>query len=69
MATLNARHRCDRCQAQAYVVTTLAKGGMLMWCNHHWSQYRRGLEPLTVDLIDETATLYHSIVDDKHAVG
>jgi transcription elongation factor Elf1 len=32
---LDARFRCDRCGAQAYVRTTLESENSLYWCGHH----------------------------------
>lgn len=36
---LDARFRCDRCGAQAYVRTTLESGNDLDWCSHHAKTY------------------------------
>lgn len=69
MATLDSRHRCDACQAQAYTVVTLRTGGLLMLCAHHRREHWPKLEPLVVGLVDETDRLHESIKDDGHAVG
>lgn len=37
MTTLKATDRCDRCGAQAYVVTSHG-GTELLWCAHHFAQ-------------------------------
>lgn len=34
-AVLDARYRCDRCGAQAYVRTILESNNALYWCGHH----------------------------------
>lgn len=39
--------RCDRCDAQAYVITDHA-GSELLWCIHHYSQYKAKLGGLVV---------------------
>lgn len=36
---LDARFRCDRCGAQAYVRTTLESENNLYWCGHHAKAY------------------------------
>lgn len=36
--TLNATHRCDRCGAQAFVVTQHGESELL-WCAHHFAQH------------------------------
>jgi hypothetical protein len=38
-AVLDARYRCDKCGAQAYVRTILTNGGALYWCLHHSKVY------------------------------
>lgn len=30
--------RCDRCSAQAYVLTRMPSGSDLLWCGHHFAQ-------------------------------
>ena len=50
--TLNAQHRCDRCNAQAYV---LAKGltGELLFCSHHFTKWEDGIRAFAFELVDE----------------
>lgn len=38
-AVLDARYRCDRCGAQAYVRTILESNNALYWCGHHAKGY------------------------------
>lgn len=37
---LNSSHRCDGCGAQAYVEVILNRGGLLLFCGHHWKAAR-----------------------------
>ena len=69
MSVLNTSHRCDGCGAQAYVVATLKSGGLLMLCAHHHREHWPKLEPLVVDIVDETDKLHEAIKDDGHTVG
>jgi hypothetical protein len=54
---LTALDRCDRCAAQAYVRVTLAAGGELLFCGHHFREHEARLRPLASDVLDETAKL------------
>jgi hypothetical protein len=54
---LTALDRCDRCGAQAYVRVTLAAGGDLLFCGHHFREHEARLRPLALDVQDETAKL------------
>lgn len=56
-APLTALDRCDRCGAQAYVRVTLAAGGELLFCGHHFREHEARLRPLASDVLDETAKL------------
>jgi len=51
---LTANDRCDRCGAQAYVVTAHAAGD-LKWCAHHFAQH--DLELVNFVVVDELAKL------------
>jgi len=42
--TLNAKHRCDRDGAQAYVRAILTSGLDLLFCRHHWLEYKPLME-------------------------
>lgn len=44
---LTALDRCDRCHAQAQVVTD-HDGTELMWCVHHYGKYKARLSGLIV---------------------
>jgi len=53
MPELDASHRCDRCQAQAYVRVMLTNAGELLFCNHHYSQHELSLLAVTAGVQDE----------------
>jgi len=51
---LDATHRCDQCQAQAYV-RVLTYHGQFEFCSHHWNVNADALaEHITADILDET---------------
>ena len=54
---LDAKHRCDRCSAQAYVRATLRSGGTLMFCAHHATEHKAALAPLCSEWYSETGRL------------
>ena len=54
---LLATDRCDRCSAQAYVRVTLAAGGDLLFCGHHFREHETRLRPLALRIHDETDRL------------
>lgn len=39
--------RCDRCGAQAFVRSVLTNGELL-WCGHHYEEFKAGLESVTI---------------------
>jgi hypothetical protein len=49
--TLSITDRCDRCQAQAFV---LVKGinGELIFCGHHFAKHEEALYDWAYDIID-----------------
>lgn len=47
----DASDRCDRCGAQAWVVTE-AFNTVLKWCVHHWHQFEVKLLPDVTGLYD-----------------
>jgi len=49
---LTLQDRCDRCQAQAFV---LVKGmeGELLFCGHHFTKHEEALYDWAYDIIDE----------------
>jgi len=65
---LDYTDQCDRCGARAYVQTVIAAGGSLYWCRHHWNQYRRKLEAISVHTNDETRALFNGVKDDRWVV-
>jgi hypothetical protein len=54
---LTALDRCDRCGAQAYVRVTLSGGGELLFCGHHFAEFRPALEAKSAIVHDETDRL------------
>lgn len=50
--TLSIADRCDRCQAQAFV---LVKGlqGDLIFCGHHFTKHEEALYNWAYDIVDE----------------
>lgn len=49
---LTAQDRCDRCPAQAFVIT---KGfeGELLFCGHHFTKHEEALIKWAYEIIDE----------------
>ena len=49
---LNIKDRCDRCNAQAWV---MAKGidGNLLFCSHHFTKHEEALYNWAYEIIDE----------------
>jgi len=49
---LTAKDRCDRCEAQAWV---LVKGmsGELYFCGHHFTKHEEALYNWAYDIVDE----------------
>ena len=56
-STLSAQDRCDRCGAQAYVRVTLLSGGELLFCAHHYAEFKPALESQSATVVDETDRL------------
>ena len=54
---LDAKDRCDKCQAQAYVLVVLPEELTLMFCGHHWNEYSDKLLEIAIDIVDETDKL------------
>lgn len=54
---LTAADRCDQCGAQAYA-WALLENGELLFCAHHWAQYKDKILPMAVKSLDETDRLY-----------
>jgi len=50
---LDARHRCDRCGAQAYVAVVLNSGSRLDWCAHHFDLHFPALWDSVLHIRDE----------------
>ena len=49
---LNLQDRCDRCNAQAFI---LAKGinGILYFCGHHYNKNKDGIDNWAFEVINE----------------
>ena len=54
--TLTAMDRCDRCNAQAYVLVTLPVGELL-FCGHHARAHAPAYQRIAVDILDESDRL------------
>jgi hypothetical protein len=54
---LTALDRCDRCGAQSYVRVTLGSGMDLLFCGHHFAEFKPGLQALDAQVHDETHKL------------
>lgn len=50
---LTLKDRCDRCPAQAKVLTKMKKGGKLQWCSHHYNEVKHMLKGLVLHTADE----------------
>jgi len=44
--------RCDRCDAQAFVLVSLINGE-LMFCGHHYNKYSNSLNKSAYKVVDE----------------
>ena len=49
---LNAKDRCDSCNAQALVWVNLVPGDLL-FCGHHYAKNEAALAPYVIEVIDE----------------
>ena len=54
---LDARDRCDTCQAQAYY-RCFFDGGTLDFCYHHYNKFSPRLTKVMLDVIDESERLH-----------
>lgn len=57
--SLDARHRCDKCQSQAYVAAlSPTTGTALLFCGHHYNTHADALEAQGfVVVLDERSKL------------
>lgn len=53
---LEAKDRCDRCGAQAYMLANL-NGGDLLFCVHHAQKFKDSLVAAGAEILDETEHL------------
>ena len=51
---LNGGDRCDACGAQASVLVIMQGERQLLFCGHHWRRHRVAIQPLVIDVVDET---------------
>jgi len=63
---LDARDRCDTCQAQAYF-RCFFDGGTLDFCWHHYNLYEDTLKDVMLDVIDESEKLHNPRKVEDHA--
>jgi len=63
---LDARDRCDTCQAQAYF-RCFFDGGTLDFCWHHYNLYEDTLKDVMLDVIDESEKLHAPRKVEDHA--
>ena len=54
---MTARHRCDRCGAQAWVRVFLRGRQDLLFCAHHYRQHAPALARVAIGIQDETHRL------------
>lgn len=57
-ALLSAEDRCDRCEAQAYVLVRLHSGKALQFCVHHYTAHSAALAAVSQEVVDESSRLY-----------
>ena len=62
-AVLDARFRCDRCGAQAYVRTILESNNALYWCGHHAKTYIPQM--MAQDVLQETYSEEIRLLEDR----
>ena len=53
---LTSLDRCDSCGAQAYVQVLLNTGDLL-FCNHHWLEYKPAITPIALEIEDQSHRL------------
>jgi hypothetical protein len=46
--------RCDKCGAQAFVITTYSNGYNLFFCKHHANKYAEIIAEKAIDIHDES---------------
>lgn len=64
--TLTAADRCDRCSAQAYFRVELGTGDLL-FCYHDYNAAAEKLEPVALNIIDESWKLFKTVKLDVSA--
>jgi len=56
--TLTAFDRCDKCGSQAYFrITYLESGFDLLFCLHHYNEYKTKISPDEIKILDESGKL------------
>lgn len=51
---LNNQDRCDKCGAQAFVVTTYSNGYDLFFCKHHANEFAATIDEKAIAVHDES---------------
>jgi hypothetical protein len=64
-AVLSAEDRCDRCEAQAFVLVRLRSGRALQFCVHHYTAHARALATVSDEVIDESSRLFAADLTDS----
>ena len=50
--TLSKLDRCDRCQAQAWILVR-GLSGELYFCSHHFNKYEKKLQEWSYEIVDD----------------
>jgi hypothetical protein len=53
---LKISDRCDRCNAQAFVLVKMV-AGELMFCGHHYAKHQTTLDKMAFEIIDERGSI------------
>jgi len=53
---LKISDRCDRCNAQAFVLVKMV-AGELMFCGHHYTKYQTTLDKMAFEIVDERGSI------------
>ena len=53
---LKISDRCDRCNAQAFVLVKMV-AGELMFCGHHYTKHQTTLDKMAFEIIDERGSI------------
>lgn len=53
---LNAKDRCDSCNAQALVWVNMVAGD-LQFCGHHYAKHEEALRAFVIEVVDERSKI------------